>query len=103
MLVGDLNTNLLYFEHNKKFQNFIKLMFQFGLVPATNKPTRITKDTISAIYHMMINTIINKKISNCNLHSRYIWPFLKLKAKLYTPKTQFLYKCIIDENMIKAL
>ena len=63
---GDLNINLLYLEHNKKFQNFIKLMFQFGLVPATNKPTRITKDTISAIYHMM-NTIINKKFQTAIL------------------------------------
>ena len=42
-------------------------MFQFGLVPATNKPTRITKDTISAMYHMMTNTIINKKFQTAIL------------------------------------
>ena len=67
MLAGDLNINLLYLEHNKKFQNFIKLMFQFGLLPATNKPTRITKDTISTLYHMMTNTIINKKFQTAIL------------------------------------
>ena len=67
LLAGDLNINLLYLEHNKKFQNFIKLMFQFGLLPATNKPTRITKDTISTLYHMMTNTIINKKFQTAIL------------------------------------
>ena len=67
LLAGDLNINLLYLEHNKKFQNFIKLMFQFGLLPPTNKPTRITKDTISTLYHMMTNTIINKKFQTAIL------------------------------------
>ena len=67
LLAGDLNINLLYLEHNKKFQNFIKLMFQFGLLPATNKPTRITKDTISTLYHMITNTIINKKFQTAIL------------------------------------
>ena len=67
LLAGDLNINLLYLEHNKKFQNFIKLMFQFGLLPATNKPTRIIKETISTLYHMMTNTIINKKLQTAIL------------------------------------
>ena len=37
LLAGDFNINLLYFEENKKVQNFINLIFQFGLVPTTNK------------------------------------------------------------------
>ena len=45
LLVGDSNVNLLHFEQNKKVQNFINLMFQFGLIPTTNKPRRIRKDT----------------------------------------------------------
>ena len=40
---------------------FIYLMFQFRLLPTTNKPTRITNDTISAIDHIIINSIINSE------------------------------------------
>ena len=36
---------LLVGDSNVKVQNFINLMFQFGLIPTTNKPRRIRKDT----------------------------------------------------------
>ena len=42
ILAGDFNINVLNFEQNKNFQNFFNLMFQFGLVPTINKPTRVT-------------------------------------------------------------
>ena len=60
-MAGDFQINLLYFEQNKKVQNFINLMFQSGLVSTTNKLTRITKDTISAIDHIITNSIINRE------------------------------------------
>ena len=62
LLAGDFNINLLYFEHIEKFQNFVKLMFQFELAPTTSKPTRITKTTISAIDRLITNFIINKRL-----------------------------------------
>ena len=61
MLAGNFNINLLHFEQNKKVQNFINLMFRFGLVSTANKPTRIAKDTISAIDHIITNSIINNE------------------------------------------
>ena len=54
-LAEDFDINLLHFEQNKKVQNFMNLMFQFRLVPRTNKPTRIIKDTISTIDHIITN------------------------------------------------
>ena len=57
LLAGDFNVNLLHFEQNKKVQNFMNLMLQFVLVLTTNKPTRITKDTISAIDHIIKKTL----------------------------------------------
>ena len=36
-------------------------MFQFGLVPPTNKPARITKEMISAIDQTITNSIINSE------------------------------------------
>ena len=37
ILAGDFIINVLDFEQNKKVQNFVNLMFLFGLVPAINK------------------------------------------------------------------
>ena len=106
LLAGGFNINVLHFELNKKFQNFINLMFQFGLVPTTNEPTRITKDTISAIYHIITNSIINNEfktaILTAEIPDHFPTIYNKLKTKLDVPKTQFLYKHIINENLIKA-
>ena len=37
ILAGDFNSNVEDFEQNKKVQNFVNLMFQFGLVPTINR------------------------------------------------------------------
>ena len=42
-------------------------MFRFGLVPTTYKPTRITKDTISAIDHIITISIINNEFKTAIL------------------------------------
>ena len=82
-------------------------MFQFGLVPTRNKPTRITKDTISAIDHVLTNSITNNEFKTAILtadisnHFPIIYDF-KLETKLDVPKTQFLFKFIINKNPIKA-
>ena len=59
ILAGDFNINVLDFEQNKKIQNFVNLMFQYGLVPTINKPTRVTNETISAIDDIIKNSIYN--------------------------------------------
>ena len=48
---------MLEFEQNKKVQNFVYVVFQFGLVPTINKPTRMTNKTISAVDHIITNSI----------------------------------------------
>ena len=48
-LAGYFNINVLNFKSNKKFQNFINLMFRFGLGQTINKPTRVANKTISAL------------------------------------------------------
>ena len=59
ILTGYFNINVLDFEQNKKVQNFDNLMFQFGLVPTINKPTRVTNKTISTIDHIITNSFHN--------------------------------------------
>ena len=58
-LTGNFNINVLDVEQIKKVQNIVNLMFQFGLVPTVNKPTRVTNKTISAIDHIIKNSIYN--------------------------------------------
>ena len=45
-------------------------MFQFGLVPTTNKTTRITKDKISAIDHVA-NSITNNKFKTVDISDHF--------------------------------
>ena len=59
ILAGDFNINVLDFKQNKKVQNFVDLMFQFGLEPTVNKPTRVTNKTIFAFDHIIKNSIYN--------------------------------------------
>ena len=58
LITGDFDINL---KTKKKVQNFINLIFQFGLVPTTKKPRKVTKNTISAIDHIIASSIINIK------------------------------------------
>ena len=77
------------------------------MVPTTNKQTRITKDNISAIDHIITNSIINKEFkitiltADISDHFPIIYAF-NLKTKLQISKTQFLCKRIINENLIKT-
>ena len=70
----------------------MNLMFQFRLVPRTNKPTRIIKDTISTIDHIITNSVINNESKTAILTADIsdYFPIIcafELKAKLDIPKT----------------
>ena len=60
--VGDFNLNVLDYDKNKKIKNFFDLMFQHGLIPVINKPTRVTRRSASAIDHIVTNSFLNTKI-----------------------------------------
>ena len=47
------NLNVLDLENNKEVENFINLMFRYGMIPTINKPTQVTANMATAItYHM---------------------------------------------------
>ena len=56
-MTGDFNLNVMDFENNKKIQNFINLMFRYGMIPTINKPTQVTANNATAINHIIINVI----------------------------------------------
>lgn len=51
--------NLLHFSHNKKAQGFVNLLFWFSIISTTNKPTRVNIDFITAIGHIITNSILD--------------------------------------------
>ena len=59
IFTDDLNINVLDYESNKKVQNFLSSMLQYNIIPAINKTTRVTKNTVTAIDHIITNTVIN--------------------------------------------
>ena len=60
-MAGDFNMNLLDFEQNKKVQNFLNIMFGHSMMPVINKPTRVTKNTATAIDNIFINSVTTTK------------------------------------------
>ena len=81
-------------------------MFQYGLVPTTNKPTRVTNKTISAIDHIITNSIYNNDFKTAIIrtditdHLPIIYAF-KLRSSMSSEnhqKIRYLHKRIINES-----
>ena len=64
LITGDFNINPLDDENNRKVQSFVNLMFHRGMVPTINKPTRVTRYTVTAVDHIFTNSIINTEIKS---------------------------------------
>ena len=66
-------------------------MYQFGFAPTTNKPARITKDTISAIGQIIANSIIYNEFKTAILtadisdHFPIIYAFKRDDSRKYMP------------------
>ena len=60
-LVGDLNLNLIDYQSNAKFRDFVNLIFQHSLVPIVNKPTRVTKNNATLIDYIISNSFMDQE------------------------------------------
>ena len=60
-MADNFNIKFLDFEQNKKIHNFVNIMFVHSMMPITNKPTRVTKKTATAIDHIFINSVTTSK------------------------------------------
>ena len=61
-LAGDFNLNVIDYETVTKVKNFFNLIFEHGLIPVINKPTRITKKSATAIDHIITNSFLKNDI-----------------------------------------
>ena len=57
----DFNMNVLDYEYNRKVKSFFDLMYQRNLIPTINKPTRVGKNSATAI-----DCIITDYVLTCN-------------------------------------
>ena len=48
-----LSINVLEYESGRKVQHFLSSMFQYNMIPTTDKPTNVTRDTATAIDHIV--------------------------------------------------
>ena len=58
-LPGNFNINLLDFDANKTVQNFVNLMFRFGMVSTISKPSCVARQTDNAINHIIKKSIMH--------------------------------------------
>ena len=73
--IGDFSLNVLDYSKNEKVTKFLSLIFEYGLVPVINKPTRVTKNTATAVDDIIANSplhrIINKGIIKLNISDHF--------------------------------
>ena len=54
---------------NKKVQDFLNLIYQNGMISTLNKPTRVTKKTATAIYHIITNSFVENTFKTAIIKS----------------------------------
>ena len=73
--IGDFSLNVLDYSKNEKVTKFLSLIFEYGLVSVINKPTRVTKNTATAVDDIIANSplhrTINKGIIKLNISDHF--------------------------------
>ena len=88
VLVGDFNINVFEFNESKMVQNFVDLMFRHDLIPTVNKPTRVTRNTITTIDHIITNSVINAEFKTGIIKTNISDHF----------RIFFIFKCVVDNT-----
>ena len=88
VLVRDFNINVLDFNESQMVQNFVNLMFRRSLISTINKTTRVTKNTATAIDHIITNSVINAEFKT---------GIIKTDISNHLP-IFFIFKCVVDST-----
>ena len=107
VLVGDLNINVLDFNESKMVQSFVNLMFRHGVIPTVNKPTRVTRNTGTAVDHIITNSVINAEfkigIIKTDIFDQYpIFFIFKCVGDSTEAREEFIYKRNYSGNSIET-
>ena len=108
ILAGDFNINALEYEQNKKVQSFPNLMYQYNMIPTINKPTRIGKNSATAIDHIVANCIVDYQFKIAILKTDVTDHFpIAMALRTDEPvhqsqKVQYVHKRNYDEKAIES-
>ena len=108
ILAGDFNINALDYEQNKKVQSFFNLMYRYNMIPTINKPTRVGKNSATAIDHIIANCIVDCQFKTAILKTDVTDHFpIAMALKTDEPvhqsqKVQNVHKRNYDENAIES-
>ena len=58
-ILEDFNINALDLEENLQVQDFYNELFQYGIVPLINKPTRVAKNSATLIDNILTNSLFD--------------------------------------------
>ena len=58
-IASDLNINSLEYPRNTHVRDFFNFVFQIGLFPMINRPTRVTTLSVTVVDHILTNTLID--------------------------------------------
>ena len=58
-IAGDFNVNIINHDKCSKVHGFLNLLYENGMMPSINKPTRVTRKIATAIDHILTNQFIN--------------------------------------------
>ena len=90
-LVGDLNIDSLDYSINTNVRDFFNLIFQNGIFPLINRPTRVTKSSATIIDHVLTNTIIDSEVQSGIIKtdiSDHFAVFALMKTSLVQPNNK---------------
>ena len=97
VLTGDFNINVLDFNESKMVQSFVNLMFWHGLFPTINKPTRVIRNTATAIDHTITNSVRNAEFKSGIIKTDisnhfHIFFIFRCVADTTETREEFIYK-----------
>ena len=104
--IGDFNLNVLDYETNTKVKKNFNLIFQHGLIPVINKPTRVTRKSATAIDHIITNSISLSNITTGIIKTDMTdhMPIFLINSKnnidVYAEDT-YIFKRYINEKSIE--
>ena len=105
-LIGDYNLNVLNYETENIVKNFLNCLFQNGMCPIINRPTRITSHSATAIDHVFVDSTIDIKyetgIIKYDITDHFPIFLIKPLHRSQEKNTEFIIKRAINDNKIDS-
>ena len=108
ILVGDFNIKALDYGQNKKVQSFFNFLYRYNMILTINKPTRVGKNSATAIDHIRANCIVDRQFKTAVLKTDVTDHFpIAMALKTDEPvhqsqKVQNVQKRNYDESAIES-